>query len=69
MAHVLEEFGLPFDIWTMIERINLNKSHLNVLTEFEIKYQYYWKEKFRNYENRFFSGFLKDRFGELKPAK
>jgi len=64
MAHVLEEYKykLPQDIWLKIERINLVSDYSNVLNELKNIFPVYWREKFRNYENRFFSGFLNDQF-------
>ena len=62
MAYVLEEFGLPEDIWLMIEEINNNIQHDLVLNQLKITYEWYWREKYRNYENRFFSGFQKNKF-------
>ncbi len=61
-AHILEEYGLPYDIWRKIENINLKINFKLVLKELNYKYNQYWREKFRNYENRFFTGFLKDNF-------
>ena len=60
MAHVLEEYKykLPQDIWLKIERINLVSDYLNVLNELKKKFPVYWREKFRNYENRFFMFYL-----------
>ena len=53
MAHVLQEFGIPEDIWKMIEEINYKKHlHEKLLPELSNSFQNYWREKFRNYENR-----------------
>ena len=64
MAHILKEYDypLPNDICLMIEEINNKRIFKLILTELETKFQYYWREKFRNYENKFFSGHLLDKF-------
>ena len=66
MAHVLQEFGLPEDIWLMIEEINCKHQYKLVLIHLKQRFQYYWKEKFLDHENRFFIGFTKDRFGNCR---
>ena len=66
MAYVLQEFGLPEDIWLMIEEINNKLQFKLMLNEMKNKYTYYWKQKFEDHENRFYIGFTKDRFGNCR---
>ena len=66
MSMILQEFGIPLDICLMIEKINNKEQYKVVLMELKYKFQYYWKEKFTEHENRFYIGFTKDRFGNCR---
>lgn len=67
MTLVLQEFGLPLDICLMIEEINYKK-HLQykILPELINIYDYYWKKRFKSYEDRFFFGFTKYIYGNCR---
>ena len=64
MALTLQEFGLPLDICLMIEKINYEKYlQYKILPELINIFDYHWRKKFKSYEDRFYTGFTKDRFG------
>lgn len=62
MAHVLEQYGLPPDIWLKIENINMKIQHFKIMEELIGKYNIEYKYRFNCYERRFFDGFIKDGF-------
>jgi|TARA_B110000259_G_scaffold3111_1_gene3649 hypothetical protein len=62
MSLTLQEYGIPLDICLMIEHIIYKKVFKLMLLEMKLKFKSYWKKNFIKYENKFVSGYLRNKF-------